>query len=189
MKGHLLNLAAAVSLVLLIAVASLWVRSYWHVDLVGRQGVETADHWQRGGHGSSAGGLLHVDWWLRDNGPSSSRPRAPGWAYESWPVRSPSAAPSWHGFGYEAVSYDHSPVASDGRPMPIRMTHSHRVTVPHWFILLLTLPAIGLWLRREMRTRRTMNRLRQNRCAGCGYDLRTSLGRCPECGAVSPAQL
>jgi TRAP-type C4-dicarboxylate transport system permease small subunit len=37
-----------------------------------------------------------------------------------------------------------------------------------------------------IRSRRELNRRRQYRlCAGCGYDLRASPGRCPECGAVA----
>src|SRR5688500_5678959 len=55
--------------------------------------------------------------------------------------------------------------------------------VPHWFVLLLTgLPSV-LWLRATVRRRRWA---RQGRCRACGYDLRSSPDRCPECGAAAP---
>ena len=179
------HLVAAASLVWCVATAALWVRSYWHVDLVGAHGRETADHWQRGGHVSSAHGSLDVNWSVRDNGPDGSRSASAGWAYETWPVRSVVPA-AWHGFGYEAVNFDTSPVASDGRAMPVRMTYTHRVTMPHWFVVLLGMPPVALWVRRAARRRRAEHRVRENRCAHCGYDLCATPGRCPECGAVTP---
>jgi hypothetical protein len=144
------NLVAAASLVLCAATAALWVRSYWHVDLLGAHGRETPGHWQRAGHVSSANGSLNVNWSLRDNGPASARSTSVDWAYETWPVRSVVPA-AWHGFGYEAVNFDTSPVASDGRAMPVRMTYTHRVTMPHWFVVLLGTPPIGMWVRRATR--------------------------------------
>jgi len=56
--------------------------------------------------------------------------------------------------------------------------------VPHWSIALLTaiLPALTLrrtWLRRR--------RSRAGLCHRCGYDLRASPDRCPECGAAPTA--
>jgi hypothetical protein len=66
-------------------------------------------------------------------------------------------------------------------------------TFPAWLALLATAVLPGLWLLRWHR-RRTLRR--EGRCPGCGYDLRFSRERCPECGlpvpgaappAVSPA--
>jgi hypothetical protein len=57
---------------------------------------------------------------------------------------------------------------------------SDAIAVPYWpFILFSLIPVIFL-LRREMRVRR---RVRMNQCLTCGYDLRQSPDRCPECGA------
>jgi hypothetical protein len=54
------------------------------------------------------------------------------------------------------------------------------VVIPYWFIVTLTgiLP-VRWWLLR----RRQRERVVTGRCLGCGYDLRGSSGRCPECGA------
>ena len=52
--------------------------------------------------------------------------------------------------------------------------------LPFWLIgLAAAVPPIG-WLGRRLRTRR---RRSAGRCAACGYDLRATPGRCPECGA------
>lgn len=55
------------------------------------------------------------------------------------------------------------------------------ISVPCWsaFALTAILPALafGRWLRREIR-------IYMRRCGECGYDLRASKDRCPECGAA-----
>jgi hypothetical protein len=40
-----------------------------------------------------------------------------------------------------------------------------------------------LWLLRRRRVRR---RIRRGLCPACGYDVRASPGRCPECGSATP---
>jgi hypothetical protein len=59
-------------------------------------------------------------------------------------------------------------------------------STPHWRVMAaLALPPViwaGLQIRRARLTR---GRRRLGLCLACGYDLRHSPGRCPECGAVS----
>jgi hypothetical protein len=56
------------------------------------------------------------------------------------------------------------------------------VRLPYWFVASAgaLIPAVAL--RRRLRTSR---RRRRGLCVHCGYDLRGSSDRCPECGAVA----
>ena len=58
------------------------------------------------------------------------------------------------------------------------------VTVPYWILLLPGL-AGPYWVGRMLRWRRQQRWRVSGRCTGCGYDLRATLDRCPECGAIS----
>jgi hypothetical protein len=57
------------------------------------------------------------------------------------------------------------------------------ILAPDWVIVLLSLPlpAIAYIRRRQRRTREIVGQ-----CIQCGYDLRATPERCPECGTVPP---
>ena len=57
--------------------------------------------------------------------------------------------------------------------------------LPYWLPAALSavLPAVAFRLR--LLARRQSRRLRANLCPSCGYDLRATPGRCPECGTTS----
>ena len=70
-------------------------------------------------------------------------------------------------------------------PKPGRLNTDREVIIPLWFITALAgvLPAVRL--RRALRRRRIRRANAAGTCSVCGYDLRASPDRCPECGAVS----
>ena len=55
--------------------------------------------------------------------------------------------------------------------------------VPTWAVAVATAIPPALWLRRRLK-----RPTRPGLCRHCGYDLRATPGRCPECGAVPGAK-
>ena len=55
------------------------------------------------------------------------------------------------------------------------------VVVPHWWLVTVLAAVPGLAAARAVRRHQ---RAAGSRCAACGYDLRATPGRCPECGTV-----
>ncbi|HEV2293615.1 MAG TPA: hypothetical protein VGR35_07155 [Tepidisphaeraceae bacterium] len=67
---------------------------------------------------------------------------------------------------------------------PFRMSHM-AVSIPFWLIGLICVP-LPLWLTATRRRAATRQRRRSaGQCEHCGYDLRATPGRCPECGAAA----
>jgi len=60
------------------------------------------------------------------------------------------------------------------------------VMIPYWFFVLLTLIVPALAFRRTRRERRHLLRVKDHLCSKCGYDLRATPDRCPECGTIPP---
>ena len=60
------------------------------------------------------------------------------------------------------------------------------VRLPHWAIVIVAGALPLYWGVRRLRSRA---RRRQGRCVSCGYDLRASTDRCPECGTPIPSKL
>jgi hypothetical protein len=61
----------------------------------------------------------------------------------------------------------------------------YNLVVPFWFLTAVWLVPPLLWVARRNKIRR---RRRNNLCVTCGYDLRASSGRCPECGTALRAE-
>ena len=180
MKRRLLNLLTGLSLLLAIALAVFWVLSYrpgMNLSLgrfgnfpFGNAHHEAADnfHVKANGYGYAAWvvrGGVYVYWQeLR----SRTRKLTVGsmWAEVPQPVL---------GFGLSRAPVGLGPT---GTPWARQGT----LRLPLWFAqsLLIVLPAWAA--QRHHRARRARRRQGRGLCPACGYDLRATPGRCPECG-------
>jgi hypothetical protein len=171
-KRRVFNVLAAVSLVLCVATAALWVRSVWTSDQF------YLWHGKPNSPDDSAGfeithfrGRTLVRHFRRMGGMNEQR----------WQFRRPTGVEkdvnesfwtSRPGFKLFGLRYG---VMTGGEI---------NLLVPDGYVLLLTLLLPALWFGKTTSER---NGRRNGACRKCGYDLRATPERCPECGsAVGP---
>jgi hypothetical protein len=190
---HVLTFCSALSLMLCVAVCVLWVWSYsnpvqlFFVEHPPRpvypddmsNYVPYVAQWSFSvvsSHGHLTEKRMHVDYhWPGDTSPE------PDW----WPkTRAGHRKANWSshlGFGVSYVFGMRTPYRG-----PIVTGHRDR-WMPHWLLAVVTavMPLFALTnvIRKRLRTGRT----RRGLCPACGYDLRASPQRCPECGAAAAA--
>ena len=154
------NLAMAMALLLCVAVVVLWVRSHWVTDRFDHQRKEKLYSVML--HVGTVQ-LVQVDRASRGVPVGFYHSESPVWAGARWwnCWATPSSVKGAMGFG------------------TVRGTYYRVVVVPLWAVLIVTVvPAVlRLWSARTSRERK-----RLGLCRACGYDLRASPGRCPECG-------
>ena len=191
MRRKLFTIGAGISALLLIAVVGLGVRGYFHCDDFYYQRIMHSS--SGGGHAdliqlaSSRGRLkLRVDRWNVFIDRSASRLRgAEGLDHNAYPPvdldvpdnRLGQTAERF-GFGLEAYSME-----SEGLDF---FDHASGISIlfPSWFLALLFALLPALRLRRWRIIRRRKRRIALGQCENCGYDLRATPLRCPECGMV-----
>jgi hypothetical protein len=158
--------------------AIVGVRSFWISDFLGG----SAD-----GAGLSAssyrGGLELAAWSTNRSGPEWDGFRA---SYDSapasWaagrvePAHAKVTAQRWSALGFTlATGSTALRYPQNGCWVPFRLV------VPVWFLLVMGM-LITWWLCRRRRACVHAELVAASRCTKCGYDLRASPGRCPECG-------
>ena len=161
-KRRAFNILAGLSLLLFVAVCVLWVR--------GRGGVESVT-------------LMH-DRWPHEGGAASRQVHLIS-------DERLSLGFSWgrvgrHSFAFRGNRSKFGPVrweAFDGITPPADDGFSYiRFGVSHWLLALLLLVPPVLWL---IGFRKGKRGSEPGVCASCGYDLRATPERCPECGTTS----
>jgi hypothetical protein len=148
-----------VSLLLCLATIGLWVDSYWHYCAVTDSRSDATS-----GVASKVGGFYLFSY----DAPSG------GFGYQGW---------------YSDLMYVSDPERFYGivaqRWKPIRFvrlsSHFRELIIPHWvFVILFAIAP----LIRFRAWRRHRCRAQAGVCTKCGYDLRATPDRCPECGTV-----
>jgi hypothetical protein len=185
MARRLFTLLSALSLLLCVAVAVLWVRSHSAGDKVSYGWTALPETRQVTLLGYTNRGMLFLSRYdVRFSGPIP-----PGfWGdpagrlrWEQYRPYPPSAPADRYLLGFRATDASRSTALSDP-PGVARVERWRIVAVPLWVPLLALgiWPAARLWL---WRRRRGARRLAKGLCPSCAYDLRATPGRCPECGA------
>ncbi len=177
MRRKILHLTVAVSLVLGVGTAAVWVRSYWRTDAVVYLGPSghCAIQWARG---SLIVGADNV-------GSPQRRLGLHSWPAEGMDEHIGSGPWNRLGFGSDLTVTQSStlpPAALTSFPTkPPATIVARRWSVPLWAVGIVLAILLGGMARASFRT---WQRRRSGRCVACGYDLRATGARCPECGAV-----
>ena len=165
MTSRLFTLASLLSLLLCLATAALWVRSYRVGDEIG-----WSSRWQWTAGGGTARGVILLAW-IKEPAPE------PGWHHYSFKtppdyrdMEGLDFAPQFAGFGLQAARQGDS--------------RYYGVFAPLWFIVALEL-VLPIWCFIRFRRRRRHD---SGHCKVCGYDIRASPERCPECGTPTRAE-
>lgn len=159
---RLFSIGSAVSVTLCALIATLWVRSYFAADSLSYGWVEPNE--AGGGYIGvfSSRGVLHFN-------DSRSRYWIPDTQGLAWNVVSPNPH----------IGGAASPIGW------MRSSRSNRsLSIADWVLMVPTAIVPGVHL---MKRRKDRRRGSANLCSICGYDLRATPKRCPECG-TSPAE-
>jgi hypothetical protein len=203
LRCWLFNLAAGVSLVFCLATLALWVWSYRggrsiervdpdrRIVVTSMRGLITATRWDGRFEPSIAAEFEdnrapRATWgrWFYWRGMVEEDPAPYNFAYypscgvEHW----------WQRLGFDAADKQLKPrpgsIALHDWLQPVWSGRERSLTIPHWALTVAfaALPARGL-----LSFRRRLQRRRAGLCRACGYDLRATPDRCPECGTVPEA--
>jgi len=173
MKRHLVNFAAMVSLALAVALVGLWVWSYyWACSFGYYAGADRG--WYRDYYLFSYRGRISYTWFRQGSRSTPQRDTFRSKVYKwSVPDRWPWLwADREDGVGLVGFYYEHRGPISGPGGMGWRT-----IAAPYWFLSALAMVVPVVWFRRR-------GRVGAGLCAVCGYDLRATPDRCPECGTV-----
>jgi hypothetical protein len=164
-RRRLFTFFSAVSLLMCVGACALWVRSFSTLDIIGY--VRDRGRNEAFTLNSSRGSI-----WLGSVPVKAEVDRGPLW--QTFAVGGPPPAgvtPPWRTVRVVLGS------ATGGSS-----SSSTGVVVPHWLVAAVAGVAPARRLTRVLSSRR---RARRGLCLACGYDLRESPERCPECGRAT----
>jgi hypothetical protein len=191
MKRRSINIAAEISLLGAMGLACLSLRSYWHYDRLSI--IDYHEYSLRSWDGS-----IQLDWeevyhfslygsdnqrpgpYITTNGPVISAVPISDHLhiekYQNGPMRFPILFPT-HRLGFGFVNESRGRLGTYYEGIVAR-----GIVFPDWVLIIPTVVFPLAILRRGHRERRSD---RLGLCRECGYDLRATPNRCPECGMIA----
>jgi hypothetical protein len=177
LRRRLFTVLSVLSLLFCLATLALWVRSYWRDDFVSYGfGSDTKRSWDIHSRTGEAQFIAYYE------GAGFRYVLVPGFSWNSSPSTSPSRdlwntarIRTWFhngtsgrflGFGFVTMNWDTGATIRG-------------ICAPHWFLVLIFAILPALYVRAVVRSRK---RNHIGLCPVCGYDLRATPERCPECG-------
>jgi hypothetical protein len=183
-KRWIVRLGVIASLVLFVATVTLWLRTHTTSDQISYSYSRAKDQcWITA---DSVFGMLGIS--VASSDEIRIRKSAPRWSYGTWPINDGLRDRFWqymantpgHRAGhFLGIWWERETIAVIGADSQQQM-HALYIPYPHLAVVFLILPALWLW-RRSLQLRRRI----EHRCLTCGYDLRATPERCPECGCVA----
>jgi hypothetical protein len=180
MKHRLFNLACLLCLLLLAVLAADRASHAfgWNRIMFTHCRTEGARSVARSAEISTGQGIVLIRLW-RHSGPAGMSGFRPGFSFERrsdgffW-KRSDALLQT---LGFATWDDSWYPILPKG----VSGGGVRAVEFPHWFAALVLLVPPAVWY---ARFRRARERREHGRCRVCGYDLRATPDRCPECGTV-----
>lgn len=163
-----------ISIAWVIVVATIWIRSYWKADRISlswhpskgmaaiadinfaNQATEVSYFAWRSGDTDGN----HIEWEVADQDPQ--------YRYFEWRSIVAKWSISHHntlGIYEEGQAFGH-------------------LCVPDWFVMLISICCVMPWWILRRKSKRTAGEVGCCLCPVCGYDVRATLTRCPECGYI-----
>jgi hypothetical protein len=171
---YIFNALTLLSLLLCAASIAMWIRSYKVLDYYGaplgpiRFEFDSGAGWPQALLAADVVTNTYNDGWRSVRGTPTPRQWATGWR----------PGPNRFGFGFHLLRTVGPPQGNwryGRRPILI-------VWAPYWCLTCVFAILPGLAVPLRIRRRRRLNR--EGRCRSCGYDLRATPDRCPECGTI-----